>query len=149
TPDMRLLKIIPDDTNIGFVRIRHIAFGVTALLTVIALSTVILNGLNFGVDFAGGVAIEEKFQAPPPLDEVRSTVDRLGLGEASLQQIGDPRTISIRLPVPKSNASDATDKLVEQVKTALAAKFPGASFSTYTTVSGKVSGELVQKGVIA
>jgi preprotein translocase subunit SecF len=146
---MRLLKLIPDDTNIGFVRIRHIAFTVTALLTVAALALVFARGLNLGVDFVGGVSIEEKFATAPPLDQVRATVDNLGLGEASLQQIGDPTMVAIRLPVPESTEKDATNKLVERVKTALAAKFPGATFSTYSTVSGKVSGELIQKGVIA
>ncbi len=146
---MRLLKLIPDNTNIGFVRIRHIAFLVTALLTVAAIALVGVRGLNFGVDFIGGVAIEEKFAAPPPLDEVRSTVDRLGLGEAALQQFGDKSVVTIRLPLPKNESADAVDKVVEQVKTALAAKFPGATFSTYNTVSGKVSGELISNGILA
>jgi preprotein translocase subunit SecF len=39
--------------------------------------------------------------------------------------------------------------MVEKVKTALAAKFPGATFSNYSTVSGKVSGELIQNGILA
>ena len=146
---MRLLKIIPDNTNIGFVRIRHIAFAVTALLTVAALVLVFIHGLNMGVDFKGGVAIEEKFASAPAIDEVRSTVDRLGLGEASIQQVGSPQTLSIRLPSPKSTDDGATDKMVETVKAALSAKFPGATFSNYTTVSGKVSGELIQNGVLA
>ncbi len=146
---MRLLKLIPDNTNIGFVRIRHIAFAVTLLLTIGAMALVGVRGLNLGVDFIGGISIEEKFATPPPLDEVRATVDHLNLGEASLQQFGDPHAVSIRLPVPKSADPEATNRLVEAVKTALAAKFPGATFSTYNTVSGKVSGELIQNGLLA
>jgi preprotein translocase subunit SecF len=146
---MRLLKIIPDNTNIGFVRVRHIAFAITAFLTVAAIALVGVHGLNMGVDFVGGVSIEEKFQSPPHLDEVRETVNRLGFGEAALQQLGGQNTVTIRLPVPHSKADDAVDKMVESVKTALAAKFPGATFSTYSTDSGKVSGELVNKGVLA
>ncbi len=146
---MRLLKIIPDNTNIGFVRVRHIAFAITALLTIASIALVVTRGLNMGVDFVGGVSIEEKFQSPPHLDEVRETVNGLGFGEASLQQLGGQNTVTIRLPVPHSTAPDAVDKMVETVKTTLAAKFPGASFSTYSTVSGKVSGELVNKGILA
>src|SRR4051794_27791593 len=137
---MRLLKIIPDNTNIGFVRIRHIAFAITALLTVAALALIATRGLNMGVDFAGGVSIEEKFVTAPPLDQVRSTVNQLGLGEAALQQLGGANTVTIRLPLPNSNAPDAVDQMVERVKATLAAKFPGATFSNYSTVSGKVSG---------
>lgn len=146
---MRLLKLIPDDTNIGFVRIRHIAFAVTSLLTVAALALVFVRGLNLGVDFVGGVAIEENFPAAPPLDQVRSTVDGLGFGDAALQQLGDPRIVTIRLPLPKSSDPGATNAMVDTVKNALSAKFPGAKFSTYTTVSGKVSDELIRNGVIA
>ena len=50
---MRLLKLIPDNTNIGFVRLRAWAFGLTALLTLAAAVLVGVRGLNFGVDFKG------------------------------------------------------------------------------------------------
>ncbi|MBT2187569.1 protein translocase subunit SecD [Sphingobium nicotianae] len=143
------LRIVPDNTNIGFVRIRHIAFIVTALLTIGAIGLTFARGLNLGVDFVGGVSIEEKFASPPPIDEVRSTVNGLGLGEASLQQLADKNIVSIRLPLPDTADEGATDRVVEKVKTALAAKFPGAKFSNYSTVSGKVSGELVQNGMLA
>ncbi|MCD2322962.1 protein translocase subunit SecF [Sphingomonas sp. IC-56] len=146
---MRLLKIIPDNTNIQFVRIRHIAFAITLLLTIAAVAIVGIRGLNMGVDFVGGVSIEEKFATPPQLDEVRSTVNGLGLGEATLQQLGGKNTVTIRMPLPASNAPDAVDQMVERVKTELAAKFPGATFSNYSTVSGKVSDELIRNGVLA
>ncbi|MBB5711885.1 protein translocase subunit SecF [Sphingomonas xinjiangensis] len=146
---MRLLKLIPDNTNIGFVRIRHIAFAVTLLLTIAAVALVGIRGLNMGVDFVGGVSIEEKFTNAPQVDEVRSTVNGLGFGEATLQQLGGKNTVTIRLPVPNSSDPAAVDQMVERVKSALAAKFPGASFSNYSTVSGKVSDELIRNGVLA
>ncbi|NYT42856.1 protein translocase subunit SecF [Sphingomonas sp. R-74633] len=147
---MRLLKIIPDNTNIGFVRVRHIAFAVTMLLTIAAVALVGVRGLNMGVDFVGGVSIEEKFPSPPQahLDTIRETVHQLGFGEPALQQLGGQNSVTIRLPVPKSAAPDAVNAMVESVKTALKAKF-NADFTTYSTVSGKVSGELVNKGVLA
>ena len=109
---MRLLKIIPDNTNIGFVRVRHIAFAITALLTIAAVALVGVHGLNMGVDFVGGVSIEEKFASPPHLDKVRETVNELGFGEAALQQLGGQNTVTIRLPVPHWTAPDAVDKMV-------------------------------------
>ena len=143
------VRMVPDDTNIGFVRIRHICFVVTALLTLAAVAVTATRGLNLGVDFVGGVSIEERFTSPPPIDEVRSTVNGLGLGDAGLQQLADKNVVSIRLPLPDSADEGATDMVVEKVKTALAEKFPGATFSNYSTVSGKVSGELIQNGVLA
>ncbi|RIA43889.1 protein translocase subunit secF [Hephaestia caeni] len=146
---MRLLKMVPDDTNIDFVRLRHAAFTITALLTVAAIALVLVRGLNMGVDFVGGLMIEEKFESPPPLDEVRKTIESLNVGEATLQPFGDPRTISIRLPAPETTDEGATNAIVSKVETALSAKFPGATFSRYATVSGKVSGELVRNGILA
>jgi len=71
------------------------------------------------------------------------------VGEASLQQVGDPRTLSIRLPVQQGADDGATNRVVRQVETALGQAFPGATFSRYSTVTGKVSNELVQHGILA
>ncbi|THD34797.1 MAG: protein translocase subunit SecF [Sphingomonas sp.] len=147
---MRLLKIVPDNTNIDFVRLRYWAFGLTALLTLAAIALVPLKGLNMGVDFAGGLMIEYKFATPPGLDRVRGSVDRLGLGEAQLQQLGDPNRLSVRLPVQKGpKGEDLTNVAVTKVTNELAKDFPGSSFQRQSTVSGKVSGELVRNGVLA
>ena len=146
---MKLLKFVPDNTNIKFVALRHWAFAITAILTVLAVAATAYRGLNLGVDFVGGLMIEESFQSPPDLERVRATVDRLGVGESSLQQFGDPRTVSIRLPAPETTDEGATNAIVTKVQTALRNEFPGAKFSCYDAVSGKVSGELVQNGVLA
>jgi preprotein translocase subunit SecF len=146
---MKLLKLVPDNTNIGFVRVRHIAFALTLLLTVLAVAAVGVRGLNMGVDFVGGLMVEAKFPSPPPLDKVRTDIDAMNVGEVSLQQFGDPRTVSIRLPLPESSDEGATDKLVRQVRAGVEAKYPGFTFSRYDAVSGKVSGELIQNGILA
>jgi len=146
---MRLLKLVPDNTNIGFVRIRFVAFLVTALLTVAALAAVGTRGLNLGVDFVGGLMIEAQFPSPPPLDKVRSTIDGLQVGTSSLQQFGDPRTVSIRLPIAENADEGATNAVVGKVSAALKRNFPGVTFTRTDTVSGKVSGELIRNGVLA
>jgi preprotein translocase subunit SecF len=146
---MKLLKFVPDNTNIKFVAVRHWAFAITLILTVLAVAATAYRGLNLGVDFVGGLMIEETFQSPPDLEQVRSTVDKLGVGESSLQQFGDPKTVSIRLPAPETSDQGATNAIVTKVQKALHDAFPGAKFSRYDAVSGKVSGELVQNGVLA
>lgn len=146
---MKLLKFVPDNTNIKFVAIRHWAFAITALLTVLAVGATAYKGLNLGVDFVGGLMIEETFPAAPDLEKVRSTIDGLGVGESSLQQFGDPRTVSIRLPAPQTTDEGATNAIVGKVRAALEKEFPGSKFSRYDAVSGKVSGELVRNGVLA
>ncbi len=146
---MRLLKIVPDNTNIGFVRLRRLAFTLTLLLTVLSLALVAWRGLNLGVDFRGGLLIEEKFAAAPAIDRVRSLVDSLGVGQAAVQQLGDPSTFSIRLPPPNSTDQGATARVVNKVQGALTTTFPGATLSRQDSVSGKVSGELLWQGALA
>ena len=146
---MRLLKIVPDHTNIDFVNLRGIAFALTMLLSLAAIGVTFAKGLNFGVDFVGGLMIEEKFETPPDQDKVRTLVDSLGVGQASLQQFGSANNLTIRLPVQSGADDGATNAVVKKVETALAREFPGATFSRYSTVSGKVSGELIRNGLLA
>ena len=146
---MRLLKIVPDHTNIDFVRLRGWAFGLTLLLSLLAVGLTAWRGLNFGVDFVGGLMIEEKFTTTPAVDQVRETVDRLGVGEAFIQPVGDGRTLTVRLPVQQGADEGATNAVVKKVETALGQRFPGATFSRYSTVSGKVSTELIRNGLLA
>ncbi|RVT94592.1 protein translocase subunit SecF [Sphingomonas crocodyli] len=146
---MPFLKLVPDNTNIGFVRVRHIAFILTALLTVASIAAVGLRGLNLGVDFVGGLMVEAKFTGPPPLEAVRANVDSLGVGQTTLQQFGDPKSVSIRLPLPESSDEGATNKVVAKVSDSLKKEYPGVTFPRYDTVSGKVSDELIQNGLLA
>ena len=146
---MRLLKLIPEDTNIGFVRLRYWAFGITGFLTLLAVAAVWFQGLNLGVDFVGGLMIEAQFPQAPPLERVRANVDRLGFGESHPTQYGDGRTLSIRLPVPASDNPAAASAEATRVEASLRTEFPGVNFTRSDNVSGKVSDELIQKGIIA
>lgn len=146
---MRLLKIVPDNTNIGFVKLRGWAFGLTALLTIAAGVLVGVRGLNLGVDFVGGLMIEAKFPGPAPMDRVRQHIDALGVGEVQLQQFGPADTVSIRLPLPESHDEGASNALVAKVQKALAPDHVITPFNQVDTVSGKVSDELIWKGIFA
>jgi preprotein translocase subunit SecF len=145
---MRLLKLIPDNTNIAWMRGRWVALAITLTLTVASIVLLAVRGLNYGVDFAGGLMIEAKFEAAAPIDELRGTVNGLGVGEASLQQFGAADTVSIRLPLPEGEA-DAVQKVVAKVQAAVKADHADVEFRRVETVSGKVSEELIQSGALA
>lgn len=147
---MRLLKLVPDNTNLPFVSLRKWAFGLTLILSLAALALVFTRGLNLGVDFVGGLMIEEKFETPPSLDKLRTSVDALKLGEVRLQTVGsDGKTISIKLPPPESTDEGAVARTVQLVQAAVNKDFPDAKFSKQDAVSGKVSGELIWRGILA
>ncbi len=142
------LKLVPDNTNIGFVRVRFIAFALTVLLTLGSIGLLATKGLNLGVDFKGGLTMEVEFAAPPALDGLRGKVDSLGVGTSALQEFGNPKNILIRLPLPEGDQS-AVQKVVAKVQAGLKANYGAVKFRRVESVSGKVSGELIKNGSLA
>ena len=142
------LKLIPDNTNIGFVRRRYLAFALTLLLTLGSIGLLATRGLNLGVDFLGGLTMEVAFPQTPALDQLRGRVEGLNVGKASLQQFGNDRTILIRLPLPPGDQA-AVQRVVAKVEAGIVANYGKVSFRRVESVSGKVSSELVRNGAIA
>jgi preprotein translocase subunit SecF len=145
---MRLLKLVPDDTNIDFMRWRNLALILSIVVTAASIAIVVVRGLNLGVDFVGGQLIRTTFAQPVAVEELRSDVDRLQLGESSIQESGGPRTFQIRLPKPEGGDA-AANRAAVQVKAMLAQKYPGSRVDSVDTVSGKVSEELATDGALA
>jgi len=145
---MFLLKLVPDNTNIDFMRVRNIALVLSIVATIASLVLVGVRGLNLGVDFVGGQMIRTTFSQPVDVEQLRGRVGGLGLGEASIQEFGGPRTYQIRLPRPEGGEA-AANRAASQVRTMLTAQYPGARIDSVETVSGKVSEELATDGALA
>ncbi|QIG79335.1 protein translocase subunit SecF [Stakelama tenebrarum] len=145
---MRPLKLVPENTNIDFLRLRTVFMAVSILLIVASIALVAIRGLNFGVDFAGGQMVRVTFAQPVPINQVRERIDGLGLGESAIQQFGDARDVAIRMPLPEGGA-EATDEQGDQLRAFITTTWPGATIGSVDTVSGKVSEELFQKGALA
>ena len=94
---MKLIKFVPDNTNIDFLKWRKLALVLSILLMVGSIALVAIRGLNFGIDFEGGQTVRVTFQQPPSLDELRNIVGKLQPGEdVSVQEFGSNRDIAIR-----------------------------------------------------
>ena len=145
---MRLLKLVPDNTNIDFMRWRNLALVLSIAVTIAAIALVFTRGLNLGVDFIGGQNVRVTFSQPPSLDELRTRVNGLGLGEASLQEFGSDRVIAIRMPLPDGGEAAAASA-ASRVRAVIAQRYPDARFDAVETVSGKVSEELFRSGALA
>ena len=145
---MRLLKLVPDNTNIDFMRVRNIALVLSILLTLGSLALVAARGLNLGIDFVGGQVVRTTFAQPVDIEELRGRVSALGLGDASIQEFGDGRTYQIRLPRPPGGDAAASEA-VTRVRTMVLQSFPGARVDAGESVSGKVSEELAVDGALA
>jgi preprotein translocase subunit SecF len=145
---MRLLKLVPDHTNVDFMRWRNLAVILSTLMTVASLAYTAYRGLNMGVDFVGGQMIRVSFAQPINVEQLRGRVDSLQLGESSIQEFGGPKTYQIRLP--KASGGDAAANVAAtRVKTMVTSNYPGARIDSVESVSGKVSEELAKNGAMA
>ena len=145
---MKLLKLVPDHTNIDFMRWRNLALILSLIATVTSIAYTAYRGLNLGIDFIGGQVVRAEFAQPVHIDDLRSRVDRLGVGEASIQALGNDRTYQIRLPKPPGPET-ASNAVVTKLRAAIPQEYPGARVDAGESVSGKVSGELAQSSAMA
>ena len=145
---MRLLKLVPDNTNLDFMRWRNLALVLSILVTVAAIALVFTRGLNLGVDFVGGQSVRVTFVQAPNLDDLRNRVDGLGHGEANLQEFGSPNVVAIRMELPEGGEAAAA-QAASQVRAVITERYPDARFDAVETVSGKVSEELFRSGSLA
>ena len=145
---MRLLKLVPDNTNIDFMGVRNIALALSILLTIASLALVAVKGLNLGIDFVGGQVVRTEFQSQVDIEDIRAKVAGLGQGDANIQEFGDSRTYQIRLPRP-DGPDTAAAAAVTELRSMLQREYPGARVDAGESVSGKVSEELAWDGAVA
>jgi preprotein translocase subunit SecF len=145
---MKLLKLVPDHTNVDFMRWRNLALVLSLIATVASIAFTIYRGLNLGVDFVGGQLIRVTFAQPIDVEQLRTRVDGLHLGEASIQEFGGPKTYQIRLPKPGGGDASA-NVAATRVKLTIEKDYPGARIDAVETVSGKVSEELADSSGMA
>jgi preprotein translocase subunit SecF len=150
---MKLLKLIPDNTNIHFLRWRVPFYVISVLLMAASLALVFTRGLNLGVDFVGGQMIRLTFErsATAPIAELREEVGALGFGEPTIQEFGKANQVSIRMRLPEGVDKDPAiaERMSAKIVSTIRANHPDARLDGNDTVSGKVSGELFRTGMTA
>jgi preprotein translocase subunit SecF len=150
---MRLLKLVPDDTNIHFLRWRLPFYLVSMLLVAASWTLVFTQGLNYGVDFVGGQQIQVTFteSEEAPIPELRERVAALGYGEPVVQSTDAPNSVQIRyrLPPEVQDDAEASAAMTSRVMNTITDNFEGARIDDLSAVSGKVSGELRSTAMLA
>ncbi len=106
---MKLLKLVPDNTNIDFMRWRNIALILSIIATVASLVLVGVRGLNLGIDFVGGQVVRATFAQPVNIEDLRGKVGRPERrrsqhpGIRRQQDLPDPPTRSPKAPILAAN----------------------------------------------
>ncbi|GMN02774.1 protein translocase subunit SecF [Erythrobacter sp. MTPC3] len=150
---MKLLKLVPADTNIKFLKLRVPFFIVSMLLVIASWAAVLTQGLNYGVDFAGGQEVQLTFEQTQqaPVSELRDLVGGLGYGTPVVQEFGAPNVVSIRVPLPAEveNTPGAATEIGNEVIALIQSEYDEVRTDGNNTVSGKVAGEFRQDAVLA
>jgi SecD/SecF fusion protein len=143
-----LVRFFPEKTSIAFMKGRYLGIATSILLSLASVGLFFKPGLNYGIDFKGGIQVEITTSAPADLATLRGSLSELGIGEVALQQIGSDNDVLIRVQ-RQEGGEQAQTKAVDTIKEAVLKLDPSVKFDKTDVVGPKVSGELAQSGVLA
>jgi preprotein translocase subunit SecF len=137
-------------TNIDFMGKRRFSFlfsGIMVVLGLIAIIQISRGAANLGIDFAGGTAVQLKFDQAIKIDEARKVLEKHGLGNAELQEFGQENKLLIRL----KTSTTLEEKVAERVVAIFAKEFPTNHFvvDSSTEIGPAIGQKLQQDAFIA
>ncbi len=137
-------------TDIDFMGKRKMAFLVSGVLVFIGLVAIVgvLGGwANLGIDFAGGTAVQLKFDQPLPIADARKALETHGLGDAELQEFTQDQKLLIRVKTETTIEEEISKKIIEAFKT----EFPNHGFvvDSSTSIGPTIGKKLQEDALIA
>ena len=141
----RGLRVVPPDTKIRFMSMHKINFALSVLMVLGSIVLFAVKGLNYGIDFKGGILLEAHTEQAADLAVMRGKLDALGLGEVSLQTFGSDNDVLIRIE-EQEGAEAAQQRAIALVREALGA---GVRYDRVEVVGPQVSSELFWNGMYA
>lgn len=142
---MRFINLVPVGTKINFLRFQKVGLLLSVVLCLASAGLFFFKGLNYGIDFRGGILIEVRTPQPADIAQIRTKITALNLGNIEIQEFGKPTDVLIRVERQQGGA-EAQNKAVERVKGSLGSS---VDYRRVEFVGPKVSGELVEAGITA
>ena len=144
------LHLVPNDTNINFMRLRWISLGVAMLLAVGAIAAMAINGFNYALDFTGGTVVELRFQKPAEVDGVRERLAAAGYESAQVQTFGSGSDLLVRLQPHEGKVDNETNnRTAQEVLQAASLPDNAAKIMRNEFVGPQVGKELALNGLYA
>ncbi len=141
------MRLIKDKTSIDFLSPgrRKVALAISALLVIVSFASLYERGLEFGIDFTGGVLLEVGYDQPADLEAIRGNLAAAGFEDAQVQLFGRETDVLVRLP-PQGDTSEIVRQRLQDT---LAANGQEIDLRRVETVSAQVGSELAEKGALA
>lgn len=144
---MELFKRV---SSFPFMRYAHVISLLSVVLTVASIGSLAFRGLNFGIDFTGGVLVEVGYQQQADLEAIRTRLSEGGYPEAQVQNFGTARDVLIRLP-PRSEQEGAAagNQLGQQIVGLLADSGQRVDLRRVEFVGPQVGEDLTEQGTLS
>jgi preprotein translocase subunit SecF len=136
---------VPDGTNYPFVQWSRYGYILSGILCALSIWLFAVQGLNYGIDFKGGTVLTARTQGPAQIEDIRASLNGLGLGDVEVQEFGGPSDVLIRLEA-QTGGTEAETKAQLKVREALGSTVQVLGTET---VGAKVSGELTEQAILA
>jgi len=107
------MQLIKQSLNIDFLGKRKFALIISTLLIVVSLTSLIMRGLNLGIDFTGGTLVEIGYSQPVELQPIRDALVQNQFNDAIVQHFGTARDVMIRLPAQASANSEVSNQVLK------------------------------------
>ncbi|HEV2502514.1 MAG TPA: protein translocase subunit SecD [Mesorhizobium sp.] len=134
--------------SFSFMRGRYIAIAMSAFISVSSVVLFFTPGLNYGIDFVGGIQVVADSKNPIDLAVVRGKMEGLNLGEVALQEFGHGSTVLIRVQ-RQSGGEEAQTAALQLIRDGVKEIIPDATFERSEVVGPTVSAELARSGFLA
>ncbi len=113
------MQILKKQTTIDFLGRRKLALILSVSLVLISVGSLVIRGLNPGIDFTGGTLVEVGYQQPVEVESVRVTLVEYGFDDAIVQNFGTTRDVMVRLPATFSRQDTSAAEISSRVMEAL------------------------------
>ncbi len=144
---MALLNLIPDNTSLPFMRHRWTGFAISILFIIATIILISMRGLNFGIDFTGGILVEIRTEQTHNLGVLRSALADDAYGEVSLQHFGNDKDILIRI---EGNMEQEQAETVERAKEDISTALNGdVTYRRVDYVGPTIGNEMIESGAYA
>ena len=149
------MEIFNHNSNVHFLGLRKFSIAIAILLMLTSIALIFTRGLNYGLDFNGGVSMGVTYEQPVQVGDVRAALEKAGIQNTVVQSLGGTRQVSIRMQPkddtlnPPQNDKVNLDQIAADVSKALQASRPDAKIASRDYVGPQVGEQLRSDGIVA